>query len=360
MTKDKAKYKCAYTRTKTKLLMTLEGGMASKMQVTENLSLLSAVFEDVVRAAKNLAAHYEDVGDSVRLSAVANELEGLEKYFSDIEGVVKGYLSSSLSHNGTLNGSRTMPTGQSAIKDHKLNSLIHRYWDIDEPTSSKTNIVNLNEKLARDTVANSLTFVDGHYTVGMPQKSHNQGTFETTVVEFTISSLNGKVSKQASAYTTERVTGNKEVVDWRQYQSKWKHLQDIEFPQAGPRTTVDVLIGADLLYSLKDVRGRSGEPIARLTPLGWTCIGNPDGKAVRIHANFTFFLSDSNKLSSLIHRYWDIDEPTSSKTNIVNPNGKLARDTVANSLTFVDGHYTVGMPWKSGKRLLPDNYSMAL
>jgi len=38
--KDKAKYKCAYTRTKTKLLMTWEGGMASKMQVMESLSFL--------------------------------------------------------------------------------------------------------------------------------------------------------------------------------------------------------------------------------------------------------------------------------------------------------------------------------
>ena len=56
--KDKAKYKCAYTRAKTKLLMTIEGGMASKMQVMENLSLLSAVFEDVVRAVENLEAHY--------------------------------------------------------------------------------------------------------------------------------------------------------------------------------------------------------------------------------------------------------------------------------------------------------------
>lgn len=108
-----------------------------------------------------------------------------------------------------------------------------------------------------------------------------------------------------------------------------------------------MLIGvdqADLLYSLKDVKGRSGEPIARLTPLGWTCIGNPDGKAERIYANFIFFLSDSDKLNSLVRPYWDIDEPTSSKTNIVNPNEKLARDTVAKSLTFVDGHYTVGMP----------------
>ena len=191
----------------------------------------------------------------------------------------------------------------------------------------------------------------------------NQERFETTVVRFTISSMNGKVSKQASAYTTERVTGNMEVVNWRRYQSKWKHLQGIEFPQVGPKTTVDVLIGvdqADLLYSLKDVKGRPGEPIARLTPLEWTCIGNPDGKAERIHANFTFFLSDSDQLSSLIRRHWDIEEPTSSKTCIVNPDEKLARDTVANSLTFVDGHYSVGMPWKSGKRLLPDNYSMAL
>ena len=70
--KDKTKYKCAYTRTKTKLLMTLEGGMASKMQVMESLSLLFAVFEDVVRAVGNLEAHYEDVGDSAKLSAVAS------------------------------------------------------------------------------------------------------------------------------------------------------------------------------------------------------------------------------------------------------------------------------------------------
>ena len=91
--------------------------MASKMQVIENLSLLSAVFEDIVCAVENLEAHYEDVGDSVKLSAIASELEGLEEDFSEIKRVVRGYLSSSLSHSGSLNGSRTMPTGQSVIKE---------------------------------------------------------------------------------------------------------------------------------------------------------------------------------------------------------------------------------------------------
>lgn len=41
----------------------------------------------------------------------------------------------------------------------------------------------------------------------------NQEKFETTVVEFKVSILNGRVSKLASAYTTEKVTGNMEVVN---------------------------------------------------------------------------------------------------------------------------------------------------
>ena len=72
--KDKAKYEGAYTRTKTKLMMTLEGGLSSKMQLMENLSLLSAAFENVVRAVQSLEAHYETVGDLSRLNAVALSL----------------------------------------------------------------------------------------------------------------------------------------------------------------------------------------------------------------------------------------------------------------------------------------------
>ena len=45
---------------------------------------------------------------------------------------------------------------------------------------------------------------------------------------------------------------------------------------------VDVLIGldcADLHFSFKDVRGKPGQPVARLTPLGWTCIGAMEGQS---------------------------------------------------------------------------------
>ena len=151
------------------------------------------------------------------------------------------------------------------------------------------------------------------------------------------------------------------MVDWSKYKHKWKHPKGIKFPQVGPRPTVDLLIGvdqADLLYSLRDVRGEPGEPIARLTPLGWTCIGNPEVPVERTQTSFTFFLNDSHELNSLVRRYWDVEEP--KETLIVNPEEKFARDTVSRSLTFADGHYSVGMPWKKDRPLLSDNYSMAL
>ena len=43
------------------------------------------------------------------------------------------------------------------------------------------------------------------------------------------------------------------------------------------RPIVDMLLGldcADLIYAIQEVRGKPEESIARLTPLGWTCIGN--------------------------------------------------------------------------------------
>ena len=87
------------------------------MQVMENLSLLSAAFEDVVCAVESLEAHYETVGDSSRLNAVVLELEGMEEDFSEIERILSGYLNSSLSQSSALSVSRTVPAGQSAIKE---------------------------------------------------------------------------------------------------------------------------------------------------------------------------------------------------------------------------------------------------
>lgn len=111
------------------------------------------------------------------------------------------------------------------------------------------------------------------------------------------------------------------------------------------------------MYSLEDVTGQHDEPIARLALLGWTSIGNPAVPTERTQTNFTFFLSDKKEVSNLVRHYWDVEEP--KETLIVNPLNKLASYTVAKSLNFVNGHYVVGMPWKSARPLIPDDYSIA-
>ena len=118
---------------------------------------------------------------------------------------------------------------------------------------------------------------------------------DTSLVEFLINSLDGSTSETISVYTTERVTGNMQVVDWNLYKSKWTQLQLIDFPEPGPRPIADLPIGADrsaLLFSLRDVRGKLGEPVARQTPLGWTCLGSPEMDPGVLQTNFTFLVNN--------------------------------------------------------------------
>ena len=101
-------------------------------------------------------------------------------------------------------------------------------------------------------------------------------TFETRPVYVELESLTGDVKLGIAAYT--RVVGSMKAFDWTEYTQRWSHLRHISFPSIAKRPVVDVLIGldcADLHCAIQEVRGRPGEPIARLTLLGWTCIGNP-------------------------------------------------------------------------------------
>ena len=78
----------------------------------------------------------------------------------------------------------------------------------------------------------------------------------------------------------------------------------------------------------------------------------------RTQTNLFLLLNDTQELSGLVRRYWEIEEP--KETLIINPEETFARERVSKSLKFVDGHYSVGMPWRRDRLLLPDNYSMVL
>ena len=195
-------------------------------------------------------------------------------------------------------------------------------------------------------------------------------TFETKPVNVEIKSITGSVSMVVNAYTVNRVTGNMHVVDWNKYKPQWSNLRNINFPPSPKKPIVDMLIGldcADLLYAIEERRGGPGEPIARLTPLGWTCIGNPGGDHQQvIHTNFacTYFVkdqSDIEKINDTLKQFWDIENvPSPHEAPIVRIEDQLALKRVENSLTYDNEMYRVSIPWKRNKPILPDNFEMAL
>ena len=121
-------------------------------------------------------------------------------------------------------------------------------------------------------------------------------TFETQPVSFELLSIDRKVNMSVTAYTANRVTGDMPVINWNEYTAQWPYLRRVDFPVPAEKPIVDILIGLDCLdlhCAIAEVNGRPGEPVSRLTPLGWTCIGNPYSAKIQTlltHFAYTCFV----------------------------------------------------------------------
>ena len=195
-----------------------------------------------------------------------------------------------------------------------------------------------------------------------------EDSFETMPVEFDLQSTDGKTRARISAFTATRVTGNMRPVNWKGQSGKWKHLQGVDFPNLGPRPIIDMLIGidyAELHFSIKDVRGQPGEPVARLTPLGWTCIGSPklaEDSVQQTNFNMAYFVHQQDKeLSSVLQKFWEVDSSGSvTEKELVKKEEVLSIKAFESSVQFKGERYEVEMPWKPNAPELPNNYEMAV
>ena len=195
-------------------------------------------------------------------------------------------------------------------------------------------------------------------------------TFETRPVNFELESVNCDVKLKVSAFTANRVTGSMTVVDWYKYKKQWPHLKSVDFQQCASKPIVDILIGQDcasLHYALEEIRGKPGEPVGRLTPLGWTCIDKPrpsDQPVLQTNFACTFFVrnvSEIEKLNETLKKFWEIESVmTSEETPIVRLEDKLALSTEKQSISYENQMYRVGIPWNCDNPDLPSSYKMAL
>ena len=202
-------------------------------------------------------------------------------------------------------------------------------------------------------------------------------TFASMPVEFQLCSHDGTTQVCMSADTVPSVTGTMKPANWQKRRKQWAHLQNVDFLKPGPRPVIDLLIGldySDLHYSIHDVKGEPGEPIARLTPLGWTCVGTATHQeSAQESSNMSYSIdtglwtpeptvSDCDApLDSLVKQFWEMNDATPGKASPpMSPHEHDVLSKTTQSLQKLENHYQIALPWKDNQPSLPDNFAMAL
>ena len=138
-----------------------------------------------------------------------------------------------------------------------------------------------NESFLTEEVAGALGLREFHQTVKVHVLNNSVETFQTMTLTIEIECVNGQFTKEIEVKTCpHNVTGGYQFENWRASQEKWPHLRECDFPSPAKDGLVDLLIGVDNAhwhYSFVDVRGRMGEPVTHLGPLGGLVL---DGRMV--------------------------------------------------------------------------------
>ena len=192
-------------------------------------------------------------------------------------------------------------------------------------------------------------------------KSEN---FRTMSVNFNVRSLDGNAHVNMEANTTQRVTGNLKPIDWNHYSQNWPHLKGLQFPSIGRKPRIDLLIGLDyseLHRSLGELIDAEGSPTARLTPLGWTCVG-PVKKEMQNEISMFTFHSDCQieDVNDILKRFWEVENINDHKHLLTTEDKKVVE--FMKEKTFYDDEnqrYEVHVPWKQSKCSLTNNCEMA-
>ena len=183
-------------------------------------------------------------------------------------------------------------------------------------------------------------------------------------VTLTIKSLDGKTQSNIEAWTLQEMCQGLSIPDWNQHKIKWDHLKNITFPKAPGRNTIDILIGSDhpeLSLALSECYGPIGAPVARKTPLGWTCVGRlpalPSAKRIAFARTFRTQTLRETRLDEQLREMWEIDSlgVRNSDVNQLSQEEISAMTKAEKSRRWIGGRYEVAIPWKEELPSLPDN-----
>ena len=127
-----------------------------------------------------------------------------------------------------------------------------------------------------------------------------------------------------------------------------------------------MLIGLDYLelhISLREVYGKPGNPIARLTPLGWTCIGY-FSDSNKYLTNFTYFASKKTTMLQSINnsllKFRETEDCCDVNTPVYNAEERKALLDAKQYVKWTGNCYEINLSWKRKVSQLPKNADTAL
>ena len=189
------------------------------------------------------------------------------------------------------------------------------------------------------------------------------------LVSLVVEGLDGKMRATIGVRTLDSMCEGLKSPDWTKLQQDWEHLRGITFPKVHGYRKVDLLIGSDhpeLSLTLEERVGGPGQPVARRTPLGWTCVGpltSPTERSLTqcAHTAYGDSSTEELQLDEAVRMLWNMDAMDSKPTCNETPEEKLALQKASAALKFleVEGRYQVSIPWKKDRPSLPDNRFMA-
>ena len=234
-----------------------------------------------------------------------------------------------------------------------------------------------NETFMNEELAGALGLSAAWKSVQVHVLNSSVETFKSMPLQVEVESVDGQFSKTVSVQTCPKeVSCNYRVVDWSKFQKDWPQLSQCSFQNPAKDGLVDVLIGADnpeMHFSVVDFQGVDGGPVARLGPLGWTCIGPPEkhaGSVPRSHSVRALLsrgtLDDAGVVSCCdldrtLKSFWEVENSGLGTIvpQVMTEKERTSLEKVKTSCTIIEGRYQVGVPWKRGQPNLPDNRSVA-
>lgn len=162
--------------------------------------------------------------------------------------------------------------------------------------------------------------------------------------------------------TAVNILGDSLPTDWSIVKRNWPHLKGVPFPQMSTyKPHFNMLIGTDLPYfhkCLKEISGKINEPVAKLTPLGWTAIGPTSYKVINSQLRLNF--CSCKNLENLVKAAWELDtvgiKNNEKLENKANEEDLKAVHILKNEIKFNKNRYEVPILWKDEDYKFPNNY----